>query len=210
MGQRIGTATHSVTKMSMSFLSTMENLNSKKQRGSQKPAIRTIASHNSNQPETRINATKESKTNAMEKISAMKSSFAPTISMMDIQMPNVDHPHNPKGVNAKTTHHNDWNINHDWNHQQDCSYQNNQDNQNNQQCSHCYLTCSQQEREENHQQQEASDDHSQHMTNHSESDDEIFALEEKCNVNNNDQNIITKQVYIPEIAIGVLADVVTN
>jgi hypothetical protein len=45
------------------------------------------------------------------------------------------------------------------------------------------------------------------MTNHSESYDEIFALEEKCNINNNDQNIITKQDYIPEIATGVLTDV---
>jgi hypothetical protein len=47
------------------------------------------------------------------------------------------------------------------------------------------------------------------MTNHSESYDEIFALEEKCNINNNDQNIITKQDYIPEIATGVLTDVIT-
>ncbi len=44
-----------------------------------------------------------------------------------------------------------------------------------------------------------------HKTNHSKSDDEIFALEEKCNINNDDQNIITKQDYVPEIAIGVLA-----
>jgi hypothetical protein len=48
------------------------------------------------------------------------------------------------------------------------------------------------------------------MTNHSESDDEIFALEEKCNINTNDQNIITKQDYVPEIAISVLANVVTK
>jgi hypothetical protein len=48
------------------------------------------------------------------------------------------------------------------------------------------------------------------MTNHSESDDEIFALEEKCNINTNDQNIITKQDYVLEIAIGVLTDVVTK
>jgi hypothetical protein len=42
-------------------------------------------------------------------------------------------------------------------------------------------------------------------TNHSESDDEIFALEEQCNINNNDQNIITNNatyqklpsVYLP-------------
>jgi hypothetical protein len=39
------------------------------------------------------------------------------------------------------------------------------------------MTCSQQQREESHQQQEASDDCSQHTANHSESDDEIFALE---------------------------------
>jgi hypothetical protein len=44
------------------------------------------------------------------------------------------------------------------------------------------------------------------MTNHSASD----ALEEMCSINNNNQNIITKQDYIPAIAIGVLADVVTN
>jgi hypothetical protein len=49
-----------------------------------------------------------------------------------------------------------------------------------------------------------------HTTNHSESDDEIFALEEKHNINTNDQNIITKQDYVPEIAIGVLADVITK
>jgi hypothetical protein len=47
-------------------------------------------------------------------------------------------------------------------------------------------------------------------TNHSESDNEIFALEEKHSINNNDQSIITKQDYIPEIAIGVLADIVTK
>jgi hypothetical protein len=58
--------------------------------------------------------------------------------------------------------------------------------------------------------QEASDNRSQHTTNHSESDNEIFALEEKRNINTNDQNIITKQDYVPEIAIGVLADVVTK
>jgi hypothetical protein len=58
--------------------------------------------------------------------------------------------------------------------------------------------------------QEASDDRSQHTTNHSESDDEIFALEEKRNINTNDQNIITKQDYVPEIAISVLADVVAK
>jgi hypothetical protein len=57
-------------------------------------------------------------------------------------------------------------------------------------------------------QQEASNDHSQHTTNHSESDDEIFALEEKHNINKNDQNIITKQDYVPEIIIGVLANVI--
>jgi hypothetical protein len=33
------------------------------------------------------------------------------------------------------------------------------------------------------------------MTNHSKSDNEIFALEEKRSINNNDQNIITKQDY---------------
>jgi hypothetical protein len=47
-------------------------------------------------------------------------------------------------------------------------------------------------------------------TNHSESDNEIFALEEKRSVTNNDQDIITKQDYILEIAIGVLADVITK
>jgi ribonuclease BN (tRNA processing enzyme) len=79
----------------------------------------------------------------------------------------------------------------------------------NQQCSHHYLTCSQQQREENHQ-QEVSNDCSQNMTNHSESDVKIFALEEKHNINNNDQNIITKQDYVLEIIIGVHADVVTK
>ena len=54
-----------------------------------KPAVRTIVSRNSNPPEIRINATKETKTNAMETIVAMKSPFAPTISSADIQMPNV-------------------------------------------------------------------------------------------------------------------------
>jgi hypothetical protein len=48
------------------------------------------------------------------------------------------------------------------------------------------------------------------MTNHSKSNNEIFALEEKCNINTNDQNIITKQDYVPEIAIGALANVVTK
>jgi hypothetical protein len=48
------------------------------------------------------------------------------------------------------------------------------------------------------------------MTNHSESNDEIFALEEKCSINNNDGNIITKQDYVPEIVISVLADVITK
>jgi hypothetical protein len=48
------------------------------------------------------------------------------------------------------------------------------------------------------------------MTNHSESDNEIFALEEKCSINNNNQNIITKQDYILEIIIGVLADIITK
>jgi hypothetical protein len=115
-------------------------------------------------------------------------------------------PQNPKGVNANNACCNDRNSNCNCKHQQDYNYQNNQDNQNNQQCSHHYLTCSQQQREENHQQQEASDDHSQHMTNHSASG----ALEEMCSINNNNQNIITKQDYIPAIAIGVLADVVTN
>jgi hypothetical protein len=45
-----------------------------------------------------------------------------------------------------------------------------------------------------------------HTTNHSESDDEIFALEEKCSTTNNDQDTITKQDNILEIVIGVLAD----
>jgi hypothetical protein len=118
-------------------------------------------------------------------------------------------PRNPKGVNANNAHHNDRNNNRHRNHQQDRNYQNNKDSQNNQQCNHRYPTCSQQQREESHQQQEASNDRSQHTTNHSESDDEIFALEEKCNINTNDQNIITKQ-DVPEIAIGVLADVITK
>jgi hypothetical protein len=37
-----------------------------------------------------------------------------------------------------------------------------------------------------------------------------FPLEEKCNINTNDQNIITKQDYVPEITISVLANVVTK
>jgi hypothetical protein len=48
------------------------------------------------------------------------------------------------------------------------------------------------------------------LTYHSESDNEVFALEEKHSINNNDQSIITKQDYVPEIAIGVLADIVTK
>jgi hypothetical protein len=119
-------------------------------------------------------------------------------------------PRNPKGVNANNAHHNDRNNNRDRNHQQDHNYQNKQDSRNNQQRNHRYPTRSQQQREESHQQQEASDDRSQHTTNHSESDYEIFALEEKHNINTNDQNIITKQDYVPEIAIGVLANVVTK
>jgi hypothetical protein len=119
-------------------------------------------------------------------------------------------PHNPKGVNANNARRNDRNNNRDRNHQQDRNYQNNQDSQNNQQCNHHYPTHSQQQREESHQQQEASDNRSQHATSHSESDDEIFALEEKHNINTNDQNIITKQDYVLEIAIGVLANVVTK
>jgi hypothetical protein len=63
-------------KTSMTFLSTMENSNSRNQRESQKPAVRTIVSCNSNLPEIRINATKETKTNAMETIATMKSPFA--------------------------------------------------------------------------------------------------------------------------------------
>jgi hypothetical protein len=119
-------------------------------------------------------------------------------------------PRNPKGVNANNACRNDRNNNRDHNHQQDRNYQNNQDSRNNQQRNHRYPTRSQQQREESHQQQEASDDRSQHTTNHSESDNEIFTLEEKCNINANNQNIITRQDYIPEIAIGVLADVVTK
>jgi hypothetical protein len=77
------------TPTSITFSNTMENSSSKKQRGSQKPAVRTIASHNSNQPETRINAAKETRTSTMETITTMKSPFAPTISSAEIQMPNV-------------------------------------------------------------------------------------------------------------------------
>jgi hypothetical protein len=51
-------------KTSTIFSSTMENSNSKKPRESQKPVIRTMPSCNSNQPETRINAVKDTKTNA--------------------------------------------------------------------------------------------------------------------------------------------------
>jgi hypothetical protein len=89
--------------------------------------------------------------------------------------------------NVNNAHRNDQNNTCDCNHQQDRNYQKNQDNQNNQQHKHHYPTCSQQHREENHQQQEVSDDCSQHTTNHSESDDEIFALEEKHNINKDDQ-----------------------
>jgi hypothetical protein len=119
-------------------------------------------------------------------------------------------PRNPKGVNANNARGNNRNNNRDRNQQQGRNYQNNQDNQNNQQRNHCYPTCSQQQREESHQQQEASNNRSQHTTNHSESDDEVFALEEKCNINTKDQDIITKQDYVLEIAIGVLANVVTK
>jgi hypothetical protein len=121
-------------------------------------------------------------------------------------------PRNPRGANANNqnnTRRNERSNNRDRNHQQDRNYRNNQDSRNNQQRNHRYPTRSQQQREESHQQQEALDDRSQHTTNHSESDDEIFALEEKRNINANDQNII-KQDYVPEIAIGVLADVVTK
>jgi hypothetical protein len=51
------------------------------------PLLRTITS--CNQPETRINATKETKTHTMETIATMKSPFVPTISSADIQMLNV-------------------------------------------------------------------------------------------------------------------------
>jgi hypothetical protein len=61
-----------------------------------------------------------------------------------------------------------------------------------------------------HQQQEASNNHSQHTTNHSKSDDKIFAMEEKSSINSNDKNITTKQDYIPEIIIGVLANIITK
>jgi hypothetical protein len=118
-------------------------------------------------------------------------------------------PRNPKGVNANNAHRNDRNNNRNRNHQQDHNYRNNQDNQNNQQRNHHYPTRSQQQREKSHQQKEASDNRSHH-TNHSESDDEIFTLEEKCNINTNNQNIITKQYYVLEIAIGVLANVITK
>jgi hypothetical protein len=73
----------------MTFLNTMENWSSKKQRGSQKPTVSTIASHNRSQPETRINAAKETRASIMEATAAMKSPFAPTISSMDIQMLDV-------------------------------------------------------------------------------------------------------------------------
>jgi hypothetical protein len=74
-------------KTSITFLNTTENSNSRKQRGSQNPAVRTITS--CNQPETIINTAKETKTNAMETIATMKSPFVPTISSVDIHMPNV-------------------------------------------------------------------------------------------------------------------------
>jgi DNA-binding protein len=48
-----------------------------------------MVSCNSNQPEIRINATKETKTNAIDTIITTKSPFAPTISSVDIQMLNV-------------------------------------------------------------------------------------------------------------------------
>ena len=67
----------------------MESSNSKKQRGSKKHAIRTIASHSSNQTEIRINDTMETKINARETITTIKSPFTPTISSADIQMLNV-------------------------------------------------------------------------------------------------------------------------
>jgi hypothetical protein len=98
----------------------MENSSCKKPRESQKPVVRTIPSRNSNQPETRINVTKEIRTNAAEIIAAMKSPFGHS----DAECRD---PHNPKGVNANNARRNDRNNNRDRNHQQDRNYQNNQD-----------------------------------------------------------------------------------
>jgi hypothetical protein len=119
----------------------MENLSCKKPRECQKPAVRTVASHNTNQPETRINASKETRTNAMKTITAMKSPFAPSYHQLcghsDAECCD---PRNPKIVNANNARHSDRNNNSDRNHQQDCNYQNNQDSQNNQQRNHRYPT----------------------------------------------------------------------
>jgi hypothetical protein len=82
-------ASNTKTENINDLMSTMENSSCKKPRESQKPTVRTIPSRNSNQPETRINAAKEIRTNTVEIIATMKSPFAPTISSVDIQMPNV-------------------------------------------------------------------------------------------------------------------------
>jgi hypothetical protein len=82
-------ASNTTTENINDLLEYYGNSSCKKPRKVQKPAVRTIASHNSNQPETRLNAAKEIRTNGMEIIAAMKSHFARTISSVDIQMPNV-------------------------------------------------------------------------------------------------------------------------
>ncbi len=106
----------------MTFLSTMENSNSRNQRESKKPAIRTIVSCNSKQPEIRIIAAKETKTNAMETITTMKKSFCSYHQLCRHSDAKWHNPCNPKGVNANNTHHNDQNNNYDHNYQQDHNY----------------------------------------------------------------------------------------
>jgi hypothetical protein len=196
-------------KTLMTFLSTMENSSCKKPRESRKPVVRTIPSQQ--QPARNQNQRRQGNQNQHNGNNRRnEESFCSYHQLRGHSDAECCDPRNPKGVNANNARHNDRNNNRDCNHQQDRNYQNNQDSQNNQQCNHRYPTRSQQQREESHQQHEASDDRSQHTTNHSESDDEIFALEEKRNINTNNQNIITKQDYVPEIAIGVLADVDTK
>jgi hypothetical protein len=82
-------ASNTMTKNINDLLEYYGKLEQQEAKSKPKPTIRTIASRNSNQPETRINAAKETRTNAMELIATMKSPFAPTISFVDIQMPNV-------------------------------------------------------------------------------------------------------------------------
>jgi hypothetical protein len=107
----------------MTSLITTENLKGKKQRGSRKPIIRTIASHNSNPPEIRINTAKETKTNAIETITVMKIHFCSYHQLRGHSNAKCCNPCNPRGVNANNAQHNNQKNNCNHNHQQDHSYQ---------------------------------------------------------------------------------------